>query len=192
MMKRSGLFLALAVCMLAWQSAWAQTDLGLKAMGGTVGMVSPENVDATFGLGIFLDHGTIVPPIGLESRLDYWSKSESAGSFGSTTVRDVVLGVRGRYMFSNLNPKITPFAGAGLAMHSLNVKVEIPAQDFGGFVVPGMEVEDATTKLGLDLGGGISAPINLKTSILAEMWFGVVNDFSQLSVKVGFSYRLGA
>ena len=191
-MKRSGLFLALAVCMLAWQSAWAQADLGLKAMGGTIGMVSPENVDATFGLGVFLDHGTIMPNVGLESRLDYWSKSESAGSFGSTTVRDVVLGVRGRYMFTNVNPKITPFAGAGLAMHFLNVKAEIPEQNFGGFVVPGMVVEDSVSRVGLDLGGGISAPINPKTAFLAEMWFGVVSDFSQLSVKVGFSYRLGA
>jgi len=155
-------------------------------------MVSPENVDATVGLGVFLDHGTIVPQLGLESRLDYWSKTESAGSFGSTTVRDIALGVRGRYIFSNVNPKITPFAGAGLAMHTFNVKAEIPAQDLGGgFVIPAMQVQDSTTKLGLDLGGGIAAPINPRTSFLAEMWFGVVNDFSQLSLKVGFAYRLG-
>jgi opacity protein-like surface antigen len=178
--------------MLAWQSAYAQADLGLKAVGANFGMVSPENIDATVGLGVFLDHGTVAPNVGLESRLDYWSKSESAGSFGSATIRDIVLGVRGRYMFSNVNPKVTPFAGAGLAMHFLNVKTEIPPQDFGGFIMPGMEVSDSTTKLGVDLGGGISAPITPKTAFLAEMWFGVVSDVSQLSLKVGVSYRLGA
>ncbi len=191
-MKRCQFILAVAVCMLTWQSAWAQTDLGLKGVGASIGLVSPENIDATFGFGVFLDHGTVAPRVAMESRLDYWSKTESAGQYGETRVRDIVLGARGKYLFVTPNKKITPFAGAGLSMHFIHAEVEIPAQDFGGFIVPGMTVEDSSTKLGLDLGGGISAPINAKTAFLAEMWFGIVSDVSQLSLKVGLSYRLGS
>jgi opacity protein-like surface antigen len=168
-------------------SSGSQSDLGLKRIGGAIGFVSPENLDGVFSIGAFADWGTITPNIGLESRLDYWSWSESA--FGvESSVHDVTLGARGKYYFDVANPRIRPFAGAGLALHFIGAKVDIPAQ--GSF--PAMTAEDSQTKLGLDLGGGIVAPMGPRTDFLGELWYGVVSDVSQFSLRAGLSWKLGS
>jgi hypothetical protein len=180
--------LALAFCALTSQSAMAQSDLGFKGIGAAVGVVSPEDLDATFGIGMIVDHGTIIPELGLETRLDYWSKSED--TMGSeVSVRDITLGTRGKYFFELTNSSIRPFAGAGLGLHFLNAEVTVTPPP--GFPGPTTVVEDSSTKLGLDLGGGIAAPVGPRTNLLAEMWYGIVSDFSQFSLRVGMSYKLG-
>jgi hypothetical protein len=185
-MKSRILAVTLALCALSVSSAWAQSSLGLKSLGVAVGFVSPENLDGTFSFGVFADHGTIAPRIGLESRIDYWGWSESA--FGAkTSVTDIAVGARGKYYFSVVHSPIRPFAGAGLGMHFLNAKVSVPAQ--GGF--PAMSIEDSSTKLGLDLGGGLAMPVAPRTELLGEIWYGVVSDISQFSLRVGMSRKLG-
>jgi outer membrane protein W len=159
-------------------------ELGLRAIGGSLGFVSPDNVDGTFTLGIFADCGRITPNIALEPRIDYWSKSQ--GAFGSeASIRDVSLGVRGKYLFESSNPKLQPFAGAGLSMHFLHSEVNISDPGF-----PAMSVSASDTKLGLDLGGGIATPIGPRSAFLGEAWYSIVSDFSQFSMKAGLSYRL--
>jgi hypothetical protein len=186
-MKRITLVIAIASSVLAAPSAMAESDLGLKDLGVAVGYVGPEDIDGTFSVGVFADHGTITPRIGLESRIDYWSQSES--SFGAeASVRDIVLGTRGKYYFEVANPKIMPFLGAGLALHFVNAEVTIPAQ----FGFPEMTVEDSSTKLGLDLGGGLATPIGQSADLLGEMWYGIVSDVSQFSLRFGVAYHLGS
>lgn len=185
-MKRTSLFLAFAACALVAPAAMAQSNLGLKNLGVAVGLVSPENVDATFSIGAFADWGTIAPRIGLESRLDYWTHSEN--SFGiDASIHDVTLGARGKYFFEVANPKIRPFAGAGLGLHFIGAEVAIPPQ--GGF--PAMKASDSQTKLGLDLGGGFATAISPRADFLGEVWYGVVPDVSQFSLRAGLSYKLG-
>jgi opacity protein-like surface antigen len=186
-MKRFVLLLALVTSVLVASTAVAQTSLGLKGVGVAVGYVSPEDVDGTFGLGVLADCGAITPRIGLESRLDYWSKSEEA--FGAeASISDITLGARGKYFFEVTNPKVRPFAGAGLGIHFLQSKVTIPAQ----FGFPESTVEESTTKLGLDLGGGVATAVGPRTDLLGELWYGIVSDVSQLSLRLGVSYRLGS
>jgi hypothetical protein len=185
-MLRKAIFLTMSVCALVSQSAMAQTNLGFKGVGGNVGVVSPEDMDATFGLGLHLDHGTIVPNLALESRVDYWSKSEEVFG-GEASVRDIAVGARCKYLFNISNPVITPFAGAGLGLHFLKAEVNVPALPGA----PGGSVEDSETKLGLDLGGGMAAALGPRTSLLAELWYGVVSDVSQLSLRVGMTYHFG-
>ncbi len=186
-MKRRILTVTVALCALTASSAMAQSNLGLKNLGVAVGFVSPENLDGTFSFGVFADHGTIAPRIGLESRVDYWEWSESA--FGAkTSVSDIAVGARGKYYFSVINPKVRPFAGAGLGMHFLHAKVSVPAQP--GF--PAMSIEDSSTKLGLDLGGGLAMPVAPRTELLGEIWYGVISDISQFSFRVGMSRKLGS
>ena len=187
-MLRKAMFLTMTVFALTSQSAWATSDLGFKAIGGAVSVVGPEEMDTTFGLGIMLDHGTIVPQLALESRLDYWSQSEE--SFGSEVkARDITVGARCKYLFKVSNPTFQPFAGAGLGLHFVHAEVNVvPPPGFPGF---GMNAEDSATKLGLDLGGGMAAAVGPRTSVLAELWYGVVSDFSQLSLRVGMAYRFG-
>jgi len=185
-MKRIVLLLALATSIAIAPAAMAQSDMGLKNLGVAVGFVSPESADGTFSIGGFADWGTLAPNIGLESRLDYWSWSESA--FGAESkVSDLTLGARGKYFFETANPRLRPFAGAGLGLHFVSAEVTIPAQ--GPF--PAMTVSDSQTKLGLDLGGGIATPINPRTDFLGEAWYGVVSDVSQFSLRAGFSFKLG-
>jgi opacity protein-like surface antigen len=187
-MLRKAIFLTISVCALVSQSAMAQTNLGFKGIGGNVGVVNAEDMDATFGLGLHLDHGTIVPNLALESRVDYWSKSEEVFG-GEASVRDIAVGARCKYLFNVSNPVITPFAGAGLGLHFL--KAEVSVLPPPGFPGEGMSVEDSETKLGLDLGGGMAAALSPRTSLLAELWYGIVSDVSQLSLRVGMTYHFG-
>ena len=185
-MKRIALLLAIVTCTVASTEAMAQADLGFKRIGAAVGFVSPEDLDGTFTFGVFADAGTLTPMIALEPHLDYWSWSE--GAYGSeATVRDITLGVRGKYLFEVANSTIRPFAGAGLGMHFLHAEVVIPAQ--GGF--PEETVEDSQTKLGIDLGGGLATPMSPVLDFHAEVWYGIVSDFNQLSLRAGISRKLG-
>src|SRR5204862_8048579 len=120
-MKRHSLFLALAFTFLAAPAAMAQSHLGLKNLGVAVGIVSPENIDATFSFSGFADWGTIAPRIGLETRLDYWTHSET--TFGvDANIHDATLGARGKYFFESSNPRVRPFAGAGLALQFIGAE----------------------------------------------------------------------
>lgn len=184
-MKRISL-LTLAMIALAAPIAMAASDLGFKRVGAAIGFVDPENLGTTFSLGAFCDHGTIAPNISLESRLDYWGQSDSY--FGTeTSLRDIALGGRVKYNFVVSNPKVRPYVGAGLGLHFLKAKVTIPPQ----FGFPASTAEASDTKLGLDLGGGVSTPVGTRTDLLGETWFGVVDGANQFSLRAGLSYKLG-
>jgi len=186
-MKRITLLVTLASLAVVAPTALAQSDLGLKRIGAAIGFVDPENLGTTFSLGVFADHGTMTPNIGLESRLDYWSQSDQY--LGTTSsVRDIALGVRGKYRFDIANPKIRPFAGLGLGLHFLRGEVTVPPQ----FGLPGFTVESSTTKLGVDLGGGITTPLGPRTDLLGESWFGIVDGANTFSLRAGLSYKLGS
>ena len=207
-MKRTALIIALAICTLASQNAMAATakssgsssrhtsaskaratesgaDFGFKRIGGAIQMVGPEDIDATFGFGVFADLGTVAPNIGLEARLDYWSQSEDVFGF-DTSIRDVTLGARGKYYFQVNHPTIRPFAGLGLGMHFLKAEVEVPTGP-----TTTTTVDDSETRLGLDFGGGIRTAISPTLDLHAEGWYGIVSDVNQFSLRVGMSYRLG-
>lgn len=185
-MKRNVILLALALAVLASQQARAQSDIGFKRIGATVGYVSPENLDGTFGLGVFADLGTIAPSISLEPRIDHWSHSEEA--FGSkATLSDVVVGARAKYYFRVSNTNVRPFAGAGLGLHFLHAEVSLSIPS-----LPTMASGETTTKLGLDLGGGATTRLTPRADLLGEMWYGIVSDASQLSIRVGLSYKVGS
>jgi hypothetical protein len=184
-MKRISL-LTLAMIALAAPVALAASDLGFKRVGAAIGFVDPENLGTTFSLGAFCDHGTIAPNISLESRLDYWSQSDQL--FGTeSSLRDIALGGRVKYTFVVSNPKIRPFAGAGLGLHFLKASITVPPQ----FGYPASTVEGSDTKVGLDLGGGVSTPLNPKTDLLGETWFGIVDGANSFSVRGGVSFKLG-
>jgi outer membrane protein W len=185
-MIRRVLLITLAACALTATVALAQSNLGFKRVGAAVGFVNPENVDGTFSLGVFADHGTLAPRIGLESRIDWWSQSE--GAFGAeASVRDLAIGARGKYYFPVSRSKVRPFAGAGLGLHFVHAEVTIPAQ----FGFPETQVEDSSTKLGLDLGGGMATPVGPRTDFHAELWFGIVSDVDQFALRVGLSQKVG-
>ncbi len=182
-MKKLILLLSiLSICSLASQNAMAETDLGLHGIGAQVGIVSPEDMDATAGLGAMANHGMLADNVRLVSHLDFWSKTEDGTGGAQASVRDVALGARCEYTFATSSTRFMPFAGAGLGMHFLNAKVESP-----GFP----DVEEGSTKLGFDFGGGFSMPVNGRTDFRSEGWYGIVDSSTQLSVKAGFMFKVG-
>jgi hypothetical protein len=175
--------LALALCAVSSQDARAEANLGLHSAGVQVGMVSPEDVDATLGFGAFADWGEMAPNFRLASHLDYWSKSEGDPTNGEVKVRDITLAMRGKYMFPTSSTNFHPFAGLGVGMHFLNAEIQVP-----GF--PPME--DGETRVGFDFGGGFTTPLNHRTDLVGEAWYSVVDGFNQFSLKAGMAFRLGS
>lgn len=183
--------IACCIFVFAVTKAAAQSDLDFKGVGLEVGFVNPENIDATVGLGVFADLGTITPQIQLETYLDYWSKSEE--EFGmKVSFRDIAIGAKAKYLFKVSSNSIHPFIGGGLGIHFLNAEVTFADQDIGGFYLPGVSASDSSTELGIDLGGGFNAPVSPKMDFLTEIWIGIVSDVNQLSLKVGVLYNLGS
>lgn len=183
-MKRIVLLFTLAIGVLSSQ-AQAQSNIGFRTIGASLGYVSPEDLGGTFGLGVFADLGQITPEIRLEPRVEYWSSSEE--SFGAkASIRDISIGARGKYFFEVANSQIRPFAGAGLGLHFLNAEASVTIPGF-----PTLSSSQSETKLGVELGGGMESSLNPKVDFHAHLWYGIVSNASQFSMRVGLSHKLG-
>jgi opacity protein-like surface antigen len=192
MKARFVILLSLLICMVAWQNASAQTDMGFKGAGLRLGFVAPESIDSTPSFGVFMDLGTVSPRVGLEAYGSYWSQTEDLFGFGEASVKDIAIGGRSKYYIPVTNPQFQPYVGGGLGLHFVTARVATPAEDFGGFLIPATEAEETYTKLGLDLGGGVAAPLGISTKLLGEVWYSVVSDVSQFSMNVGVQYNFGS
>ena len=188
-MKKAIVALALfGFCMLPSQDAWSKSNVGLTRLGGDVGMVDPESSGSTIGLGLVADLGTFSQHVAFSSRLGYWSKSENA--FGTeASIRDISLGGRVTYQFP-VSSKTQPYLGGGLGLHFFHSEVTIADVDLGGgFIVPGFTASDSETKLGIDLGGGVSTPVGQRTNLFGEFWYTAA-DIDQVSLRAGLSFQL--
>lgn len=190
-MKRVSVALvAMAICTLLASQASAAANLALRGIGLKAGVVNPEEVDMTLGLGLIVDLGTVHPNIALESYAGFWSQTEDF--YGSEfRVRDIAIGAKGKYLFKISNPSVQPFAGAGLGLHFLNANAETPPFSFGGVTIPGTSVGDTDTELGLDLGGGLRIDTGSQFSFVAESWFTLVSDVNHFSLMAGAVYMFG-
>jgi hypothetical protein len=70
-------------------------------------------------------------------------------------------------------------------MHFLRAETSMNVPGF-----PPVTAAGSDTKLGLDIGGGISTPLNAKNDFRAEAWYGIVSDVNQFAIRVGFSHKL--
>lgn len=190
MRKPLTVLLVLLFCTVASQNARAQSDVGLKAAGFELGVVDPEHVDATIGFKGFLDLGTLAPNVGLSAQLGFWTASDGSYNFGDYSLSDLSLGMRGTYMFNASSSGMVPFAGAGLGLHFLHASVDVPNQDVGGLLIPGYTADDSSTKLGLEVGGGLKFPMGQSRDLITEAWYGSVDGASQFSVHVGMAFPL--
>lgn len=189
-MKRAIIVTAVvALCIAPLQNARAESNLGLERLGVEAGLVDLEAGGSTLGLGAVADLGTLARDVRLSSQLGYWSKSE--GGFGAeASIRDISIGARARYLFHVSSPNLQPYAGAGLGLHFYRAEVVVPDMDLGGgIIVPGFTSEDSSTKLGLDMGGGMVTPLNPKTDLFFDLWY-TLSDVDQLAMKVGVSFKL--
>jgi hypothetical protein len=191
-MKRlSAVIAAVAICTVLAPYASAETNLALRGIGLKAGVVNPDEIGSTLGLGLIADLGTIHPNVALESYAGYWSQTES--DFGAEVgVKDFSFGGKAKYLFNVSNPTVQPFAGAGLGLHVLNANVDIPAVTVGGSTIfPATSMSDTDVKVGLDLGGGLRLDRGSQFSFLGEAYYSIVSDVSQFSVMVGAVYMFG-
>ena len=191
-MKRISAVLAVgAICMLVAANASAQANLALRGIGLKAGVVNPEDIDATLGVGLIFDLGTIHPQWALESYAGYWSQTEEA--YGTEVgMSDFNFGGKLKYTFVTSNPAIQPFAGGGLGLHVLDAHAEIAPVYYGGTLLyPGSEVSETDLNLGLDLGGGLRIDQGGQFAFMADAWFTIVSDASHFSLMAGAVYMFG-
>jgi hypothetical protein len=190
-MKRISAFLvAAAICTLSAANASAQANLSLRGIGLKAGVVNPEEVDATLGLGLIFDLGTVHPQWALESYAGWWSQGEEAYGM-EAGITDYSFGGTVKYLFETSNPTIQPFAGAGLGLHIYDMHAETPPVYFGGTLIyPGTSYNDTDVELGLDLGGGIRIDRGNQFAFMSDMWF-TISDLTQFSLMVGAVYMFG-
>ncbi len=191
-MKRFSVVLALAaICTLSAAKASAQANLALQGIGLKIGVVDPEDIDATFGLGLFMDLGTLAPHFAFESYAGYWSQTEEVTG-AEVGVRDLSFGAKTKYMFESPNPTVQPYLGAGLGFHVLNAHADVDAIYFGNtLVAPASSESDTEVKLGMDLGGGVKIDRGSQFAFIGEGWYTIVSDASHLSFMVGAVYMFG-
>lgn len=187
-MKRVAAIAAVvALCTMAFAGA-AQASLTLEGIGGHVSFVSPDNVDASVGIGFLMDMGFTGTQFGMESYAGYWSHSESA--FGvEASVSDFIIGGRGKYRFITGSPSVHPYVGAGLGFHFVTAGLEIASYNVGGTYFPGTSASDTELKLGLDLGGGLALDVSDHVALLGDTWVTLVSDVSQFTLRLGALYR---
>lgn len=181
----SAILAIVCLCTIGVSSSYAEwsPEMGLKGAGFEIGLVNADQVDQTFGFGVFANLGTLTPNVMMEAYVDYWQTTEQFFVTSELRFRDIVLGTRAKYAFNVSNKKLTPYAGAGLGVHFLNARYE-------DSVAPLLNTDVSDTKLGLDIGGGVLAAVSDKASFVGEAWYSFVPDINQFSIKIGMEYAL--
>ncbi len=176
----------LALCIVAVAvPAFAQSAIRLKAVGAKVGYVKPENIDGTFGFGAIADLGTIIPQLGWEAEVTYWSKSyDEVG--GSVSMHDIAILTSGKYFFPVPQSKFSPYIGGGIGLHMFGSKVEWDSGWYGSG-----STSDTDTKFGFHFLGGAEMELSPLLNGFAEFRYSLVSDVNQLWIMAGVKYNLG-
>ena len=151
--------------------AEAGHGLGLQGLGARIGFVDPEGASSTVALGLHLDAGEFVRHVHIVPMLEYWKVGVSG-----VDVSDFMLGSDVDVDFPVEGGKLIPYAGGGLGLHF--VKVDVP---------PGFD--GSSTKLGLNIQGGIKNQIMPNLGIFGEVKYAFVSDVNQLKIMGGFTYN---
>ncbi len=193
-MKRLVLVSILTVAMaFSFTAAYAEADIGFKGTGVRGGIVSPDNLDTAFFIGLMSHLGYITPDVALRLTADWWQSSYEFSGFGaSSTVdfRDIAIAVQALYMFPT-EGSLNIFAGGGLGLHFLNADVPEQTTTIGGQTFSSGGGSASDTEFGIDLGGGLGFEANEKSDVTAELWYRIVSDADQFMVAVSWLYWYG-
>jgi len=142
----------------------ASAKIGFMGIGGRVGYVKPEDpIDGTFGVGVVADLGTIVPALGLEAAVDYWSKSYDDSFMGSDaewTYNDIIISATAKYMIPTQG-SVMPYVGGGLAVHMFSWEWTC-SYSYNGYFDELVEetCDDSKTEFGFHAVGGIKTALS--------------------------------
>lgn len=96
-------------------------NLAFQGIGVEVGQIWPVGIRGTYTLGVRGDLGLLGPKLRIVPGLVYWSSSldqDELPELGDIDVSDLALNLDGQY-FWDLGG-VSPYAGAGVALHLLN------------------------------------------------------------------------
>jgi len=148
--------------------------LGFQGLGARIGFVDPEGASSTVALGLHIDAGEFVQHVHVTPLVEYWKVGASG-----VDVRDLTLATDVNLDFPVEGGRVIPYAGGGLGLHF--VKVDDP------FAPPGFDA--SSTKLGLNIQGGIKNQAMPNLAIFGEVKYSFVSDVNQLKVMGGFTYN---
>jgi opacity protein-like surface antigen len=172
-------------------TAFAQSEIGFKGVGGHVGFVMPEDpIDNTIGFGLDADLGTLMPNLHLGLYLDYWQKSYdesfvgfSSGSSWEFTVSMLNIGANAKYAFP-VQGNIQPYAGAALGLGIVSASVESKSE-FGD-----VSSDDSDSDISIGLLGGASMPVSPMMAGFVEARYMIVGDGDYFGIFAGILYKL--
>ena len=185
-MKKLGLSVLIVSMMVTF--AFAQTDIGLKAVGGKIGFVMPEDpIDNTIGLGVVANLGTITPAINLAAFVEYWGKTYDVGGYGETTFSEITIGATAKYYFA-MDSQFKPYAGAGLdfIIGSSSWKYTGPSNPY----LTETKSSDSDTDIGFHFCGGADYKLSDSMTGFVEVKYGI-NGIDVFSISGGVLFKLG-
>ncbi|TMQ65571.1 MAG: hypothetical protein E6K79_04375 [Candidatus Eisenbacteria bacterium] len=157
----------------------AQNDVGLgfKGIGGSLGLVDPENASSAVALGFHVDAGTIVRNVHLIPSFSYWNVGTDVGAYHAD-VKDLAFATDVNVDFPLQGGRFTPYLGGGLGLNFLSFDSNAPNS-----------VSANDTKLGLNLLGGMRNDVMPNLAIFGELRYSFVTDANQLKILGGFTYK---
>ncbi len=164
---------ALFLCFGFVQSASAQS-IGFHGIGGRIGLVKPENIDATLNVAAHANLGEIIENLVIFPSVDYWGKSVGPLDFSQFAIN-----ADGRY-YLPASSDLAFFAGGGLSFIFTHRPVSFLGRTNG----------DTNLDLGLNLFGGLDYPLSDNLLLTGEGRF-VVSDMYSFKLTAGVTYLLG-
>jgi len=161
----------------AQTAAQTDTGLGFKGIGGSIGLVDPEDASSALNLGFHVDAGQIVRNVHLIPSLQYWSVGTDVGVYSADT-KDLAFNTDVNVDFPLQGGRFTPYLGGGVGLHFLSFDSSVPNVD-----------STSDTKFGLNVLGGMRNDVMPNLALFGELRYAFVSDANQLKVLGGFTYK---
>ena len=179
------LFTAVGLC-CALSPAFAQQNqtaahndvgLGFKGIGGSIGLVDPEDASSALALGLHVDMGQVVRNVRLVPSMEYWSVGTDVGAY-KADFSDLAFATDLKVDFPLQGGRFTPYLGGGLGLNFLSFDSTVPNVDSSN-----------DTKFGLNVLGGMRNDVMPNLAIFGELRYSFVSDANQLKLLGGFTYK---
>lgn len=167
-------------------------------VGANLGSSDVEDISGNvLSLGVFGDY-VLDPSFSVGASLDFWNDSFNTNALRRVDVNDAILGVNGRFIFSEFTQGLKPFVLAGLAVHRFSIDTAQrdpnaePVVD--KFVSFDRKNKDISQELGADLGAGIRYRVQSSTDLAGEVRYRRIFDrtvaLDQMNYSVSLSYAM--
>ncbi len=147
--------------------------LGFQGLGARIGFVDPEGASSTVALGVHIDAGEFVRNVHIMPLVEYWSVG-----VGGSDIKDFTIATDVNVDFPVQGGKMIPYAGGGLGLHFVSFSVP-----------PGFVGDNSSTKLGLNIQGGIKDQVMPNFGLFGEVKYLFVSNVNQLQLMGGFTYN---